>query len=230
MMNPRASRRWLPVAAILLLLTLAWLLFTGEVRPQDLRLEDLERWLAGFGVLAPLVFTLAFVVLALLPLPSTAWILLAGALFGPLYGGLVSLLAATLAGVIAFWASRYFLYPWVTPRLGPRGRRLCADVREEGWRVVALTRLVPVFPYAPTNVVLGVTGIPVGVFALTTVITLIPSLFAYAWLGHSAREAVNGAEGRVQLGLAVLAVIAMTLLLPRFVRRLWQGQRGAPEA
>ncbi len=223
-MNARDPRQWLVVAAILFVLTLGWLLLTGTIRPQDLRLQDLEQWLAGFGVYAPLVFALAFVVLAMLPLPSTTWILLAGALYGPVAGGFLSLAAATLAGVTAFSLSRHFLHPWVIPRLGDRGRRLCADVRAEGWRVVALTRLVPVFPYAPTNLVLGVTGIPVGIFALTTFVTLIPSLFAYAWLGHSARELANGPEGVVQAGLALVAVVAMSVLLPRFLRRLLRGQ------
>lgn len=173
-----------------------------------------------------MVFVLAFVVLALFPLPSTFWILLGGALFGPFTGGALSLLAATIAAIIAFMLARTLLQPWLEPRLGPRSARLREDVEAEGWRVVALTRLVPVFPFAPTNYALGLVRMPLTVFTVTTLVALIPSLFAYSWLGHATREMVAGdADNRVQLGLAILAVLALLLLLPRLLRRIWQGQK-----
>ncbi|WP_018862474.1 MULTISPECIES: TVP38/TMEM64 family protein [unclassified Thioalkalivibrio] len=217
--------RWWLLAAILLAGSLGWVALTTEW-PELLPLQDVEAWLASWGAGAYMVFVLAFVVLALFPLPSTFWILLGGALFGPFTGGALSLLAATIAAIIAFTLARTLLQPWLEPRLGPRSARLREDVEAEGWRVVALTRLVPVFPFAPTNYALGLVRMPLTVFTVTTLVALIPSLFAYSWLGHATREMVAGdADNRVQLGLAILAVLALVLLLPRLLHRIWQGQK-----
>ncbi|WP_019593950.1 TVP38/TMEM64 family protein [Thioalkalivibrio sp. ALM2T] len=224
-MRIRHHKRWLTVAAILFGVSLAWILLTTEWPSLGVPLGELEVWLLSWGPGAYLVFVLAFVVLALFPLPSTFWILLGGALFGPFTGGALSLLAATVAAVIAFMLARTWLQPWLVPRMGPRSTRLREDVEAEGWRVVALTRLVPVFPFAPTNYALGLVRLPLPVFALTTVVALIPGLFAYAWLGHATREVASGADSGVQLGLALLAVLALLLLLPRLVRRIWLGQK-----
>lgn len=225
-MQVQDTKRWWLIAAILLAGSLIWVALTTEWPELLLPLEDVEAWLASWGVGAYMVFVLAFIVLALFPLPSTFWILLGGALFGPFAGGALSLLAATIAASIAFMLARTLLQPWLEPRLGPRSARLREDVEAEGWRVVALTRLVPVFPFAPTNYALGLVRMPLAVFTVTTLVALIPSLFAYAWLGHATREMVAGdADNRVQLGLAILAVLALLLLLPRLLRRIWQGQK-----
>ena len=221
----RHHKRSLVLAAVLFGISLAWILLTTEWPSLGFPLGELEAWLRGWGAGAYLVFVLAFMVLALFPLPSTFWILLGGALFGPFTGGALSLLAATLAAVIAFLLARTWLQPWLVPRMGPRSARLREDVEAEGWRVVALTRLVPVFPFAPTNYALGLVRLPLPVFALTTVLALIPGLFAYAWLGHATRAMASGADSGVQLGLALLAVLALLLLLPRLVRRIWLGQK-----
>ncbi len=229
-MEIRHQKRWLVVAGILLVFTLVWVALATELHPDPAWFGYLERWLLGMGAGAYLAFFLLFVVLAMLPLPTTFWILLGGALFGPVAGALLSLLAATLAAVLAFWLGRTWLQPWIEPRLGPRGQRLCADVEAEGWRVVALTRLVPVFPFAPTNYALGLVRLSLPVFAATTLVALVPSLFAYAWLGHASRVLVNGAGDRVQLGLITVAVLALLLLLPRLVRRIWRGQMALRES
>ncbi|WP_019626347.1 TVP38/TMEM64 family protein [Thioalkalivibrio sp. ALJT] len=227
-MGIRHYKRTLTVAGLLFAVSLVWILLTTEWSSLGLPLTELETWLRGWGAGAYVVFVLAFMVLALFPLPSTFWILLGGALFGPLTGGALSLLAATLAAIIAFMLARTWLQPWLAPRMGPRSSRLCADVEAEGWRVVALTRLVPVFPFAPTNYALGLVQLPLRVFTLSTVLALIPSLFAYAWLGHATREVASGADSGIQLGLALLAVLALLLLLPRLVRRIWLGQKLLP--
>jgi uncharacterized membrane protein YdjX (TVP38/TMEM64 family) len=224
-MRIRNHKRGLIVVVILAGISLLWILFVPDWPSFGSHLADLETRLSRWGVVAYLAFVAAFVLLALFPLPTTFWVLLGGALFGPLIGSALSLLAATLAAVIAFTLARTWLQPWLEPRLGPRGARLCEDAAAEGWRIIALTRLVPVFPFVATNYALGLVRVPLPIFALTTMVALIPSLLAYSWLGHATGELARGADSGVQLGLAAVAVLALVLLLPRLVRRIWLGQR-----
>jgi len=180
----------------------------------------LEARFQGFGVWAYLLFVIFFVVLAMFPIPSTLWVLLGGSLFGPLVGTLLSVFSATVAAVLAFVTGRFLARDYVRTHAGPRVRLVMRGVDAEGWRVVAMTRLIPVFPFAPTNYALGLTGIRLQSYAWTTGFALIPNLAAYTWLGHATRQAMSGAEHLIQILLGAVALIALLLFLPGFIRRL----------
>lgn len=180
----------------------------------------LESRFQGFGVWAYLLFALGFVFLAMFPIPSTFWVLLGGSLFGPWLGTVLSVASATVAAVLAFVIGRYLARDYVRTHSGARVRQVMRGVEAEGWRFVAMTRLIPVFPFAPTNYALGLTGIRLRTYAWTTGIALIPNLAAYTWLGHATRQAISGAENLIQFLLVGLALIALLLFLPGFIRRL----------
>jgi len=176
------------------------------------------------------LFVVGFVLLAMLPLPSTLWVLLGGSLFGTLIGSILSLFAATLAAVLAFLVGRSLGQTYVQRHAGGWLRRILCGVEAEGWRFVALTRLIPVFPFAPTNYALGVTRIPLGVYALTTWIGLIPNLVAYSWLGAAAHRRLTGAENWVEWGLLLLALFALLFFLPGFIRNVVGSKVGTRDA
>ena len=190
--------------------------------------EGFLEWFDGREAWGYLLFVLGFVFLAMFPLPSTLWVLLGGSLFGTLIGSLLSLFAATLAAVLAFVVGRNLGQSYVQRHASGWLRRILHGVEVEGWRFVALTRLIPVFPFAPTNYAFGVTRIPLGVYSLTTLIGLIPNLVAYSWLGSAAHRALTEAESWVEWGLLLLAFFALLVFLPRFIRNV-VGQRATAD-
>lgn len=210
---------WIWVA-VLLPVTAVVIRLIAEIPLEEIDFAAVETRFQGFGAWAYPLFAAAFVLLALLPIPMTFWILLGGSLFGPWGGTVLSLVSATLSAVLAFLIGRHLARDYVRSHAGPRVRRVVRGVEAEGWRFVAMTRLIPVFPFAPTNFALGLTGIRVSTYAWTTGIALIPNLVAYTWLGHATRQALAGAENLIQILLIALALIALLLFLPGFVRRL----------
>lgn len=210
---------WIWVVALLLVAALLIHLI-AEIPLEDIDFAALEARFQGFGIWAYLAFVAAFVAFALIPLPMTVWVLLGGSLFGPWLGTVLSLLSSTTAAVLAFLIGRYLARDYVRGHAGPRVRRVMRGVEAEGWRFVAMTRLIPVFPFAPTNYALGLTGIRLRTYAWTTGIALIPNLAAYTWLGHATRQAITGAENLIQFLLIGLALLALLLFLPGFIRRL----------
>jgi len=210
---------WIWVVALLLAAALLIHLIT-EIPLEEIDFVALETRFQRLGIWAYLLFVIAFVALAMFPVPSTFWVLLGGSLFGPWLGTLLSVVSATIAAVLAFVIGRYLARDYVWTHAGPRVRRVMRGVDAEGWRFVAMTRLIPVFPFAPTNYALGLTGIRLRTYAWTTGIALIPNLAAYTWLGHATRQAITGAENLIQFLLVALALIALLLFLPGFIRRL----------
>jgi uncharacterized membrane protein YdjX (TVP38/TMEM64 family) len=210
---------WVWVSA-LLVAAIALIHLIAQIPIEAIDFVALESRFQDLGAWTYPLFVLAFVPLAMLPIPSTFWVLLGGSLFGPLVGTVLSVVSATLAAVLAFVVGRYLARDYVQTHVGPRVRWVMRGVEAEGWRFVAMTRLIPVFPFAPTNYTLGLTRIRLRTYALTTAIALIPNLAAYTWLGHATRQAMAGAEALIQGFLAALALLALLLFLPGFIRRM----------
>jgi uncharacterized membrane protein YdjX (TVP38/TMEM64 family)/rhodanese-related sulfurtransferase len=145
-----------------------------------------------------------------------------GALFGPWWGTLFNLTGATLGAALAFLVSRHVAADRVRRRVGPRANRLIEGVEAEGWRFVAFTRLVPLFPFNLLNFALGLTRIPFLHYLIATYLCMLPGALAYTWLGYAGREAAAGGEGLIQKGLIALALLAGLAFLPRLIARLRQ--------
>ena len=114
--------------------------------------------------------------------PARILSLLGGALFGPVWGTLWNLLGALLGATLAFLIARSVGAEWVAQRLGGRLRRLVEGVEAEGWRFVALMRLVPLVPFNLLNYALGLTRISLRAYILASAVCMLPGAVAYTWL------------------------------------------------
>ncbi|SCZ59482.1 TVP38/TMEM64 family protein [Thiohalomonas denitrificans] len=180
--------------------------------------KALEESVRSAGFWAPLLFVAIFALGVVLFVPSTLMMLAGGALFGPYWGVLYNLAGATTGAVLAFIAARYITSDWVRRQTHGRLRQVIRGAEKEGWRFVAFTRLVPVFPFALLNYAFGLTRISLSIYVLTTFTFLGPGSFAYAYLGFAGREVVEGdaAPPEVLLAFVLLGVIT---LLPFVARR-----------
>jgi uncharacterized membrane protein YdjX (TVP38/TMEM64 family)/rhodanese-related sulfurtransferase len=180
----------------------------------------LEAWVVGAGAAGPLLFIVIYALATVLFLPGAALNLVGGALFGPVAGTLYNLTAATIGAVIAFLAARHLAADWVRHRAGPRLDGIIKGVETEGWRFVAFTRLVPLFPFNLLNYVLGLTRIPLVAYALATAVFMLPGAIVYTYLGYAGREALAGSEGLLQKGFIALSLLGALAFLPRLVAPL----------
>ncbi len=205
--------------AVVLAAAVVWAVFNRET----FDIAAIEGWLQGLGYWAPVVFVLLWVLWAVLFLPGAIIGLAGGALFGPVWGVVWTLIGATLGASLAFLAARFVASDWVAARAGGRLKLLLDGVEAEGWRFVALTRLVPLFPYNLLNYALGLTGIRFPVYVLTTLVCMAPGTIAFTYLGYVGREAAAGREGLFQKAVLALGLLAAVVFLPRLVRRLRGG-------
>jgi len=183
----------------------------------------LERWIQDAGIWAPLLFMAVYAVAAVLFLPGTLLTLAGGALFGPVLGTLYNLTGATIGATLAFLIARYLASDWIAERTGGRLKQLINGVEDEGWRFVAFTRLVPLFPFNLLNYALGLTRIKLSHYLLATYTCMLPGAMAYTYLGYAGREAVGGGEGLIQKALLALALLAVVAFLPRLIGKLRRG-------
>jgi uncharacterized membrane protein YdjX (TVP38/TMEM64 family) len=131
---------------------LAWALGLYDL----VRLEQLARLrtrIEAFGPWAPLLYVAGYVVAELLFVPALPVTLLGGLVFGPVRGTVYTWIGGTLAAAIAFLIARHLARDTVDRwrARSPRLERIDAAVERHGWRILMLTRLVPLFPFNLQN-------------------------------------------------------------------------------
>ena len=179
-----------------------------------------ERWIHDLGAWAPLGFVVIFAVGTVLVVPGTIFGLVGGALFGPVWGTALNLVGATLGATLAFLAARYLAADWARRNAGASLERLISGVETEGWRFVAVVRLVPLLPFALLNYALGLTRIPLAQYIIATLVCMTPGTLAYTYLGYAGREAFAGGGMLLRTRLIALGLLALAAFIPRIVKRL----------
>lgn len=206
--------RWALGLSLLIAVGLAFLF------RERLDVTTLTAWVANAGALGPLLFMAIYSLATLLFLPGAVLTLAGGALFGPIWGTLWNLTGATAGAALSFLMARHLGARWVERRAGGRIKRLVDGVAAEGWRFVAFTRLVPLFPFNLLNYALGLTRIGFVPYLVATWIFMLPGALAYTYLGYAGREALAGGDGLIQKVLLALALLAAVMFLPRLVGKL----------
>lgn len=217
---------WIALAT-LLGLALAAALFL----PVREALDRATNWVGTLGWWAPPGFVALYVLCALALIPRTILTVAAGLLFGVGWGLLWSVLAANLASNLAFLAARHLFREPLSRRFRlTRLDSLDQAVADEGWRLVALTRLSPVFPYSVLNYAYGLTRVPWREFAFGTFAGMLPGFALLVSLGDLAGLAAEAGEGESSTAelaaLAAAAVVAgaATFLITRFAKRALQSR------
>ncbi len=209
---------WRPallVATILLMLVLAWIFGIGE------RLGALRHWIEGLGPWGPVAFFFLYAAAVVAAIPGSALTVVAGTLFGSVLGVVVVINAATLGASLAFLIARYFARDAVARRLSSNEtfQRLDRLTEEHGAVIVALTRLVPLFPFNLLNYGFGLTRIPFWTYVIWSWVCMLPATILFVVGADAFTEGL--AQGRVPWALVgVLVVVGLVLtFLIRYARR-----------
>jgi len=204
------------VLIVALVAAISWVAFHHEF----FEAARLEQEFQGFGRWAALLFVGFYALSTVLFVPGSILTVVGGAVFGPVSGTLWSLTGATLGATLAFLTARYVASDWVSRAAGERLARVICGVEEEGWRFVALVRLVPLFPFNLVNYAFGLTRIRLAEYVVTSFACMAPGAIAYTYIGYAGREAAAGRAGGIRSGLIALGLLAAVVFLPRLIRRL----------
>lgn len=186
-------------------------------------------WTQGLGVWGPLFVAGFYILAAVLFLPGSLLTLGAGFLFGVPVGVLTVWVGANLGAFAAFLIGRTIARDWVAQKVSgnPKFAAIDEAVRREGFKIVFLLRLSPVFPFNLLNYALGLTKVSFGSYALASLIGMLPATLMYVYFGSAARSLTDVAAGKVEGGAAgqvffwvgLAATIAVALFVTRLARR-----------
>jgi len=192
---------------------------------QYLEKERLRQVVAGYGTLGPVIYTLIWVAAPPLFLPGLPIGLAGGILFGPFWGVVYTIFGATIGATLAFLVARYLARDWVAAKLtGSKLATLDEKVGQHGWKIVALTRLVPLFPYNLLNYAFGLTRISLMAYVASTFIFMLPMTIAIIYFSANILDLLQGRVTK-ELVIGIILVILVTTLIPRLYKK-FRGRQG----
>lgn len=174
----------------------------------------------SMGFWAPAAFVTAYILASLLFMPGAVLTLGAGALFGLLRGTVYVSIGSTAGAAASFLVGRHLAREWVAKKISgnPKFEAVSAAVSKEGWKIVALTRLSPVFPFNLLNYAFGVTPVSFKDYFLASWIGMLPGTVMYVYIGSLAGTAAEGA-GAAQWTLRIIGLLA-TIFVTLYVTRI----------
>ena len=196
-------------------------------------------WIRDAGGLGMAAYAVVYVTATLLLFPGLALTAGAGLAYGPVVGTVLVSPVSVIAATLAFLVGRTSGRRWVAKRVeaNPRFAAVDAAVGRNGFRLVMLLRLSPVFPFGPLNYGLGLTRVRLRDFVLGSFIGMLPGTVLYVYLGSlvTSAGALSTANGDSDLarqtlywvGLAATIIVVVTVT--RIARRALMEELAASD-
>ncbi len=218
MMAEKRRLNWKPfalVGALVALMVLAKVLDLGE------RLVLVRDWIGSLGAFGPVAFCALYIVAAVAMVPGIALTVGAGALFRSVWGSIYVSIGSTRGSAASFLVARYVardsVLGWLSEN--PGFRRLDEMTERHGAMIVAITRLVPIFPYNLLNYGYGLTKVPFATYVLWSWLCMIPATVLYVVGADALFTGVRDGEIPWPLLGALAVIVVLTFFIVRIARR-----------
>ncbi len=183
--------------------------------------ESFMVFLREHHTLAPIIFIAVYSILPSLLVTTIPMTMGAGFLWGPVYGTLFSVSGATIGFSVSFLISRYIAGDYVKSKLDHSiWKWMLQNVDRNGWKVVAFTRVNPVFPATVVSYLFGLTSIRFFEYLWSTFVFFLPPTVAIASFGSSMGSFVlTGDMTGIVKGLVIASVVILAVLALKPIAR-----------
>ncbi len=233
MVNSKSKVNWNTVikGAVIIIAAVGLVLASRQFNLQEL-LRGLLEWISSLGAWGALMFVLTYIFATVLFLPGLLLTLGGGFLFGVVKGTAIVSVASTLGAGTAFLIGRYLARDWVAGKIegNSQFRQVDEAVGREGWRIVGLVRLSPVFPFNLLNYAFGLTKVSFREYFLASWIGMLPGTALYVYLGSLAGDLASLGSGTATrttaewalYSVGLIATLLVTVSVTRIARNALQ--------
>jgi len=227
--RPAASPRAGFIFKLLLIILILFLLLAGikYIHIQEL-LKKVLSWVAALGAWGFIFYIVIYILACVFFIPGSILTLGAGVLFGVMKGSIIVSIASTLGATCAFLVGRHIAREWVSRKIqaNPKFQAIDEAVAREGWKIVGLTRLSPIFPFNLLNYAYGLTRVSLRDYFFASWFGMMPATVMYVYIGSLAGEIARiGSEGRSRTPaewalyiVGLIATAAVTVYITRIAR------------
>lgn len=231
-------RRALFVQVAGLLVVSVLLFFLSRLFPVADALAAIQEQVMHWGAWSAICYPLLYACCNVLLLPGGMLSMGGGFFFGLWWGFLIVLVGNMMGAAISFFISRWIGERWLRRRLMRNAtlEALEPAVKREGWKIILLSQLHPLFPTSLMNYLYGLTSIRFRTCMLWVGIGQAPGLFLYAYLGTLGQLGLNLVRGKthprsveylVWGGGLVLSIVILVALGRIALRLLKEAEEAA---
>ncbi|MGQ0732709.1 MAG: TVP38/TMEM64 family protein [Acidobacteriota bacterium] len=166
------------------------------------------------GPLGAAVFFVAYILSTVAGLPGSILTLGAGFAYGPFWGLALASPSSIAGATAAFLLGRTLLRDWAARKVGAsaKGRAIELAVARDGFKLVLLLRLSPLFPFNVLNYVLSLSTVRLRDYVAASAIGMLPGTALYVYLGSLAPAAADLSSAAAEGGRARVAIYVIGLL------------------
>ncbi|MDP6116349.1 MAG: TVP38/TMEM64 family protein [Planctomycetota bacterium] len=179
--SPSGGKTKLIIAAVIV----AGLLVSAKVFNIQTHLQDVLVWIKDLGPWGAIIYSAIYILCCVLFIPGSLVTLAGGLMFGLVRGAIIISLASTTGAALAFLVGRYVAREAIEKKIAGNVKFTAIDgaVAKEGFKIVFLTRLSPVFPFNLLNYAYGLTKVSFRDYVLASWIGMMPGTVMYVYLG-----------------------------------------------
>ncbi|MDA0991246.1 MAG: TVP38/TMEM64 family protein [Verrucomicrobia bacterium] len=221
----RADKLRLVAKSVVALVVIALVVWVFRRLGINAKLQQALQWIEGLGAVGPFVFCLVYILACVLFISGAILTLGAGAVFGLVQGTIYTSIASILGASAAFLVGRYLARDKIAKKIAGDAKFKAIDeaVAEEGWKIVGLTRLSPVFPFVLLNYAFGLTKVSFRHYVLASWIAMLPGTVMYVYIGAVIGDiaALDAERTKTPAEWALLIVgLIVTMLVTVYVTRI----------
>lgn len=212
--SPSAQKKelWKPlllILGVLAMFTISQAFGLGEY------LKAVQPWIQSQGALAPLAFVAVYIAASVAALPGSILSFAAGALFGAFWGVIWVSVASTASAGICFLIARYLARAAIEKNLksNPQFQKLDRMSARQGAFIVAIVRLLPIFPFNLLNYGFGLTRVPFWTYLFWSWICMLPGTVLYVTGADALKQTL--AQGKIPwtlVGVIGIAIIVLSIV------------------
>ncbi len=168
-----------------------------------------------------LIFFAVYVAVTALSLPGAAIMtLVAGAIFGLIWGVIIVSFASSIGAMLAFLVARFLLRDSIQAKFGDKLKAFNAGVEKEGAFYLFTLRLVPAFPFFMINVVMGLTTMKALTFFWVSQLGMLAGTIVFVFAGQKLSE-ITSLKGILSPGL--IGAFVLIGILPIIAKKIIEG-------
>jgi uncharacterized membrane protein YdjX (TVP38/TMEM64 family) len=201
-------------------------------------LSQVQQKIMHLGAWSAICYPLLYACCNVLLLPGGLLSVGGGFFFGLWWGFLIVFVGNITGAAIAFFLSRWLGRGWLRQKLrdNPTLDALEPAVKREGWKIILLSQLHPLFPTSLLNYLYGLTAVRFRTCILWIAIGQAPGLFLYAYIGTLGQLGLNLVRGQshprmieymIWGGGFILSIAVLVLLGRISLRVLQEAERTA---
>ncbi|KAB3532855.1 TVP38/TMEM64 family protein [Alkaliphilus serpentinus] len=221
-MKRRQVRKKLMILIVIIIIVIAVALWKYPLWNLLSIIEYLKKFtttVRNLGYLGLLLYLVAFTLGTMLFLPSLPFALFGGITYGSTLGIIYASIGDILGASLAFVIGRYFMRERIERVLQKYKtfHEINEGVKHDGWRIIVLTRMVPLIPHWLQNYAYGLTSVGFLTYALVSLLCIAPTtavwIIVVNTLGRGEKDA-----NKIIFYLAIAAVVIVLLsYIPKWI-------------